>query len=192
MPTPAVIAREIAGFVARNYPQPPGPDVARLMVEAWAEDLAELTDADLIAACSAYRRSTDPADRWWPTPGRLRALAPVGRAAAFLGGDADAEKAFEDFRARMVALAFRPDRDDAERHLDPEDPYRNDAMFAALATLAGPGWWGDPAVDAKGFEIRRRAWISVYAQHRKGQAHDAGAVKRLVARGQKQLGGPTA
>jgi len=189
MPTSAAIAREIAGFVARNYPQPPGPQMVPMMVEAWRDDLAELTDADLATACQAYRRSTDPADRWWPTPGRIRALAPAGQAAALLLGEGDAEAAFPEFMTRMSALAFRPDRDDTNRHLDPVDPYRNDAMFAGLAAVGGARAWavsevGNPATLGS----LRKSWIAAYRDVRRIQARDPGALQLTASAQHKRIG----
>jgi hypothetical protein len=145
------------------------------------------------AAIDAYLAEPDPGQypKPWPDPGKLIARTAIGRAAGHLGSDADADRAFADFVARMQALAFRPDREDPSRRLDPADPYRDDAMFAALRAVGGPeGWRGAPtqAGDPIGFDRIRRAWLAAYRDTRAGQRRDVAALQ-VTARGQGLLGG---
>lgn len=183
MPTPNAVENQIARFLAAGYPHAPSAHTVELTVGVWLDDLNDLNDAEFDEACRAYRRSTDPADRWWPTPGRLRAVSALGRASAALGTSSDAEVAFCDFCARMSFLGFRPDRDDEARHLDPKDPARNDAMFAALAAVGGSRAWGlapNAAANPIDFGVRQRAWTARYVEVRRGQAADPAIVRSLT------------
>jgi hypothetical protein len=194
MPSKACIADQIARFVSQRYPSAPAGDEARALALSWLDDLADLDDAAFVEACRAYRNSPVAEDRWWPTPGRIRANLPAGRAANFLGSDADAETAFADFVRRMPALSFRPDRDDptGKAHLDPADPYRNDAMFAGLAAVGGARAWGASEIgNPATLGGLRKVWTAAYRDVRRGQVRDPEAL-RVTAGGQKQIGGPVA
>lgn len=176
------IAEVIARFRLYEYPKMPPDDCDNMLTRAWAEDLADLTDDELRAACRAYRKSADPGDRWWPQPGRLIALSATGHAIAHLGSRTDAERAFEDFRARMRALGFDPSRENDARHLDPRDPYRNDAMFTALAAMGGSRAWGErDLTHPLSLKEAREAWIAAYIGARVGHRTDRAAVA-LTAR----------
>ena len=183
MPTPDAVENQIARFLAAGYPHAPSAQTVELTVGVWLDDLDDLDDRDLDAACRAYRRSPDPADRWWPTPGRLRALSSLGRSQAHLGSATDAEAAFDFFATRLRHLGFRPDRDDPARHLDPADPARNDAMFVALTETGGVTTYRmapTPTADAIGHAQLRRRWVAAYVDARKVQAADP-AIVRLTA-----------
>jgi hypothetical protein len=192
MPTRPAIATALAKLVAAGYPHAPPAEARGLTAEVWAEDLAALSDAELAAAVGAYRRSADPADRWWPTPGRILACSTFGRTAGAIGTASDGERAFEDFATRMrwlIAMRLKPSRHDTEAHLDPADPYRNDAMFA--------GWAARPSIpdaihDPIGHGIARRAWIAAYLEARQGHKADPVAVRSTLAIAQQaRIAGPT-
>jgi len=180
MPSAPAIATELARLIAAGYPFAPAAESLPLTVQVWQEVLADLTDAELHTACTAYLRSPDPA---WPVPSKIRALAPVGRAAALLGSPTDADRAFADFVTRMVRLGMAPDPDVPKRHLDPEDPYRNAAMFAGLAAIGGDRGWGrSPTAqeDPIGAAAVRRSWCAAYTATRVQQRQDPDAL-RLTA-----------
>lgn len=184
MPTKSAVTFEVGKLIAARYPK--GPESAGELdgcIAMWLDDLDDLTDADLAAACRAYRRSVEPADRWFPTPGRILALSPVGRAMAALGSDEDSARALTDFVARMRALGFRPSRDAAARHLDPVDPYRNDAMFQALADFGGATAWGMRNVEDP-YRVREAEsrWMASYRAARLRQVHDREAVRFAACR----------
>lgn len=178
MPTESAVTLEVSKLIAARYPK--GPESAGELdgcIAMWLDDLDDLTDADLAAACRTYRRSVDPADRWFPTPGRILALSPVGRALSGLGSDDDSARAFADFGARMRALAFRPSRALPARHLDEVDPYRNDAMFSALEAFGGPSAWGArDTSDSYRLRESEAKWRAAYKACREAQRHDREAV----------------
>jgi hypothetical protein len=193
MPSKACIADQLARFVSQRYPNAPAGDEAKALALSWLDDLADLDDAAFEAACRAYRNSPVAEDRWWPTPGRIRAHLPAGRAANFLGSDADAEIAFADFVRRMPAVSFRPDRDDETRHLDPADPYRNDAMFEGLRAVGGAQAWGRAEIgNPATMGSLRKTWTAAYREARMGQRRDAGALQLTAGQGQRQIGGAVA
>lgn len=160
-------------------------------IEAGADDMADLLNAAGLTAAEAR----DAAGRYciepnatqfrkpWPDVGMLVARSCLGRASAALGTSSDAEVAFRDFCARMSFLGFRPDRDDEARHLDPKDPARNDAMFAALAAVGGSRAWGlapNAAANPIDFGVRQRAWTARYVEVRRGQAADPAIVRSIT------------
>jgi hypothetical protein len=195
MPTESAVTLEIGRLVAARYPK--GPESAGEIdacVAAWLDDLDDLDDAGLAAACRAYRRSVDPADRWFPTAGRILALSPIGRALATLGSDDDSARAFVDFGARMRALAFRPSRAIPARHLDEGDPYRNDAMFSALEAFGGPSAWGArDTSDAYRLRESEAKWRAAYRAARESQRQDREAIvytaRMIAAPARLMLGG---
>ena len=196
MPSENAVTIEIAKLIAARYPKGPESDgEIDACIGLWMEDMDDLSDADLATACRAYRRSTDPADRWFPTPGRIVALSPIGRTMTALGSNDDASRAFAHFVARMRALAFRPSREVPARHLDPADPYRNDAMFAALDAYGGPLAWGQRNIEDP-FRVRETEakWRMSYIAAREGQRHDRDVVRDMAARiamtHRPMLGGP--
>jgi len=184
MPTETAVTLEVSKLIAARYPK--GPESAGELdglIATWLDDLDDLSDADLASACRTYRRSVDPADRWFPTPGRILALSPVGRALATLGSDDDSARAFSDFGARMRALDFRPSRASPARHLDGGDPYRNDAMFSALEAFGGPAAWGArDTSDAYRMRESEAKWRGAYKAAREAQRHDRGAVQDAALR----------
>lgn len=189
MPTRDCIDDQLARFVALGYPGAPPAEMIDLTAEEWSEVLDDLPDADFVAACRLYKRSTEASDRFFPLPARIRAMSPSGRAAAHLGSDADADQAFADFVQRMPAVCFRPNRDDATgaAHLDPADPYRNDAMFAGLAAVGGAQAWGRAEIgNPATLGSLRKVWAAAYRDVRKGQARDPEAL-RLTASTQRLL-----
>jgi hypothetical protein len=90
MPSRPVISEQIARFVALKYPHAPEGMASVALAGAWMDDLHDLTDEEFVLACTAYRRSDAPEDRWWPTPGRIRAFRPAARALAEAPDDAEA------------------------------------------------------------------------------------------------------
>ena len=184
MPSRNTVTTEIAKLIATRYPKgPESGDEVDACIAMWMDDLDDLSDADLAAACRAYRRSPDPADRWFPTPGRIMALSPIGRALAVLGSDDDSARAFAHFVARMRALAFRPSRTIPACNLDPADPYRNDAMHSALEAYGGASAWGMRNIDDP-FRVRESEtkWRAAYKAAREAQRHDRGAVVHAAGR----------
>jgi hypothetical protein len=184
---------EMGGLRPPNGFDDPANRVIAARVLAAALNSHGVTLAAAEEAVGAYLAEPDPGQfpKPWPDPGKLIARTAIGRAAGHLGSDADADRAFADFVARMQALAFRPDREDPKRRLDPADPYRDDAMFAALRAVGGPeGWRGAPtqAGDPIGFDRIRRAWLAAYRDTRAGQRRDVAALQ-VTARGQGLLGG---
>lgn len=178
----AEIAKLIAGRYAKGPESEPEIDAC---IALWRDDLDDLNDAELAAACRAFRRSTLDADRWWPTPGRIFALSPMGRTVSFLGGAEDADLAAADFRRAFAATGDQPRIEDAERHLDPLDGWRNAAMFQALRAVGGAKAWAqtpDPAHDARGAQAAMGPWRAAYVAARRGQAQD-GEVVRAIATG---------
>jgi hypothetical protein len=173
MATIPMIARMIAHFRAYEYPKQPAADLNEALMLGWAEDLAELTDDELAAACKAYRTSTDPADRWWPQPGRLIALSPVGRAALALGSETDADAAWADFNRRMQHLAGRGGPLRGERELD-SDGYRNDAMWAGLRGIGGARVWDRWDLSDRAIPAR---WRAAYVAARVASRQDRDAVR---------------
>jgi hypothetical protein len=139
---------------------------------------------------SEYRRKL-------PTTGEIIARTPLGQAVTALGSTDDSARAFEDFRARMRALAFQPSRHEPSRHLDPADPYRNDAMFTALESYGGSIAWGKRDTEDP-WRVRESEakWRASYAAAREAQRHDRGAVAsvaRVIAeRPALRLVGPVA
>jgi hypothetical protein len=179
MPSQHAVAHAISRFVAAGYPNIPSEEVIELTIEGWSEDLADLTDAELADACRAYRRSIDPADRWWPTPGRILALSPLGRVAAQLGSTSEVDLAWTDFNERMQALAGfgGPRIEDEKYHLD-ADPHRNEAMFEALHAFGGFRAWQMATVEDRSGPAR---WRATYAEARRRQAADLSAVRAMLA-----------
>jgi hypothetical protein len=136
---------------------------------------------------SEYRRKL-------PTTGEIVARTPIGRALATLGSDDDSARAFAHFGARMRALGFRPSRALPARHLDEEDPYRNDAMFSALEAFGGPSAWG--ARDTSDpFRLRESEakWRAAYRAAREAQRGDREAIvytaRMIAAPARLMLGG---
>jgi hypothetical protein len=195
MPTRAAVTLEVGKLIAARYPK--GPESAGELdgcIAMWLDDLDDLTDADLAAACRTYRRSVEPADRWFPTPGRILALSPIGRALATLGSDDDSARAFVHFGARMRALGFRPSRAIPARHLDEGDPYRNDAMFSALDAFGGPSAWGArDTSDAYRLRESEARWRAAYRAAREAQRQDREAIvytaRMIAAPARLMLGG---
>jgi hypothetical protein len=195
MPTRAAVTLEVGKLIAARYPK--GPESAGELdgcIAMWLDDLDDLTDADLAAACRTYRRSVEPADRWFPTPGRILALSPIGRALATLGSDDDSARAFVHFGARMRALGFRPSRAIPARHLDEGDPYRNDAMFSALEAFGGPSAWGArDTSDAYRLRESEARWRAAYRAAREAQRQDREAIvytaRMIAAPARLMLGG---
>lgn len=174
MPSRTAVTVEIAKFVALRYPKAPETDPeAQMVEELWLEDLAALDDRQFSAACARYRKSIDPDDRWFPTPGRILACSPYGEAVALIGSDADADAALGDYLRRYQVVLTRggPSREHLHRHLDP-DPYRNDAMFAAFETV-GP--LADPPTPGQ-----RIAWRTRYMQARRPHAAIPEAVHAAI------------
>lgn len=69
---------ELARFIALGYPGAPvEPETGEAWVMLMQEDLDDVAPLDLVAAFRAYRRSDAKEDRFMPTPGRIRALAPA-------------------------------------------------------------------------------------------------------------------
>lgn len=83
MPSPSpdlrpLLAQQIARIALLgcypNIPTDPARQIA--WVEAMADDLADVPVNEVAEAFAAFRKSTDPADRFLPTPGRILALTP--------------------------------------------------------------------------------------------------------------------
>lgn len=69
---------QLARMTALGYLNAPTTTKAQEMwIAVMADDLYDIAPADIDAAFSSYRRSADPADRYMPTPGRIRALTPA-------------------------------------------------------------------------------------------------------------------
>lgn len=78
MPSP--IPELVAKLCLYGYPgAPKSPELQRALVATLAHDLADVPEDELAEACAAFVRSTDPGDRYMPTPGRLIALTPSHR-----------------------------------------------------------------------------------------------------------------
>lgn len=160
---------------------PSGRDLA---IRAYAGALAAagVTRGEAEAAVFAYIAEPDAGQypKAWPDPGKLIARTPTGRAAVYLASSADGDTAFADFWRRLAALAFRPDRDEPARHLDP-DTYRNAAMFHALAVVGGiQACRMLPSDDPAAMGAFRKRWTSAYLTHREGQRRDPDAVRSTV------------
>lgn len=151
---------------------------ARVLAAALTQ--AGVTLAEAEAAVLGYLAEPDPGSypKPWPDAGKLLARTTAGRAALHLGSDADADAALAVFASRMRALGFAPDRDAPGRDLD-ADPYRADAMWAALRAVGGPRAWRSaptPEADPVGWAALRRAWLAAYRDTRMGQRRDSHAV----------------
>ena len=166
-------------------------------VYAAALNAAGVTFEEAEAAVMAYIGEPDPGQypKPFPDPGKIIARTPHGRAALTIGSDDDSARAFRDFCARMkdARLCYRPSRDEPARHLDPEDPYRNDAMHTALEDFGGASAWGARNVEDP-FRVRESEakWRASYRAARARQGQDRDAVRftarRLLARPVVMLG----
>jgi hypothetical protein len=98
----------------------PSPQAATAAV--WKATLDDVPDADLLDAVRAYLRT--PGSTWWPTPGRLRQLAPK-REARQIAASVDYPAAYcaltDDEREVILRLA---DGDDAAWGLDVDELIR--------------------------------------------------------------------
>lgn len=81
MPSPSpdlriLLAQQIARIAVLGcYPNLPADHNRQIAwVEAMADDLADIPVDEVAEAFVAYRKSSDPADRFLPTPGRILAL----------------------------------------------------------------------------------------------------------------------
>jgi hypothetical protein len=171
---------------------PPGRSLtARVFAEAFNRAGIDLPEAT--RAVQAYLDEPDPGTypKPWPDPGKLIARTARGRAMVYLGSKTDGEAAFEHFRARMRALVGEPDRDTPRRHLDPADPYRNDAMFAALDKVGGASrWCGLDLSHPLALKETREQWIAAYTEARAVSRADQDAVRftaRLTTRAPQPL-----
>lgn len=183
MPTPNAIRIELARLLTCGYPNPPSEDMLPLVGRLWVDDLEALSDEQLAAACRAYRQSPDKDDRWWPTPGRLLALSGHGAAIRHLGSDADGDRAWTDYNRRMRDTdgVGGPARGVPVRELDPDDHYRNEAMWAAHEAIGGWRVWA--RMDADDRRIPG-VWRKAYLAIRSVQRFDSDAVAvtaRMIA-----------
>lgn len=79
----AVLSVSLARLCALGYPGAPATQpTADVWIGAFAESLAAIPAPEIESAFAAYLVSADPADRYMPTPGRIRALTPSYRALA--------------------------------------------------------------------------------------------------------------
>lgn len=73
-----VLRQSLARCVAIGYPNAP---TAKVTQDAWIEVFTEVLDGlsveDVTIAFRSFFGSADPADRYMPTPGRIRALTPA-------------------------------------------------------------------------------------------------------------------
>lgn len=133
----------LAGLLARMtllgcYPNLPTDAKRQTMwVETFAEALAGTPPDELEAAFRAYLTSTDPADRFPPTPGRLLALTPTrGR----MQVEADAAGGWYQ-RARRARGSIGGNSDDRtadlRRHLRDPHPAVLDAVLAGIEAVGG-------------------------------------------------------
>jgi hypothetical protein len=154
-------------------------------LESAAHNLAEmlndlgLTPPQAREAVKRYLREPNATQfrKPYPDVGMLYARSDLGIAASALGSAADASKAFTDFRSRMRALAFAPSRNHEARHLDRLDPYRNDAMFAALDAMGGAEAWRTQDLSHPATLARVQAeWSAAYLAVRSRQREDRAAI----------------
>lgn len=176
-------ALELGGLRAPAGYEVPETRILAARIYAAALNGAGVSLAEAQSAVTAYLAEPDPGQypKPWPDPGKLIARTPTGRAAGFLGSDADADAAFVAFRRQLALVGFAPSREDETRHLDPTDAYRNDAMFRALEACGGSRSWG--AMDLShpaALKAKRDEWVEAYRAARAEQRQDKAAVRALL------------
>lgn len=152
---------------------PTGKPAQEAWVAVMADDLGDLPPDEVDAAFAAYRKSADPADRYMPTPGRIRALTATHAATFHLGSEADGDAGWTSFRKHMLLLMGH--RPTAERPIV-KDPHQNAAMMAAMAAAGGYDRYEFVGETHRDFPHYRRAWIDAYQRARAAQRSDPAAV----------------
>lgn len=177
LPTRDCIDDQIARFYALGYPGTPSSKLVDLTSETWAEVLGDMSDREFVSACRRYRTSGEDRDRFFPIPARIRALSPVGALERRLGSEAEAMEAwgYMDHRLRYLSSLGGPSRDERLRTLDMDDPFNDEALWAALDAI-GLERWRQGADD-----WTRKEWRTVYMDRRRMQAESPSAVRKMLA-----------
>lgn len=134
-----VLAAALARLCAIGYPgAPTTQNGADTWIAVFAETLGDADPKDVDRAFAAYFASADPADRYMPTPGRIRALLPAYRALA------EAKAAAGEVWAAVLRLAS--DVATAEERVGSPKVWGGQApspavLAAVLAGVAACGGW---------------------------------------------------
>lgn len=168
---------------------PPGRVMAARIYAAALTRAGMLPD-ELEAAVMEYVSEPDQGQypKCWPSPGHLVARSPMGRVAATLGTDADADRAWTDLNARLAHLRCKGRRPTEAfilpTALDPE-ANRHAAMWAGLVVIGGIDGHGQSDVNDRTVAARFRA---AYIAARQQQRVNPAAVRAILTAAPLMIG----